>query len=63
MAPVVGYLLETADWRTAYFAMAVIIWVVIIPLALLVVRTRPEDMGLHPDGASGSPVRGGGKVG
>lgn len=60
MAPVVGYLLETADWRTAYFAMAIIIWVAIIPLALLVVRTRPEDMGLHPDGASGAPAAGGG---
>jgi MFS family permease len=51
MAPVVGYLLEGFDWRTAYFAMAVIVWVVIIPLALLLVRTRPQEMGLYPDGA------------
>ncbi|MBN1152014.1 MAG: MFS transporter [Dehalococcoidia bacterium] len=50
MAPIVGYLLENFDWRTAYLAMAIIIWVAIIPLSLLLVRTRPEDMGLHPDG-------------
>jgi MFS family permease len=51
MAPVVGYLLGAFDWRTAYLAMAVIVWVSIIPLSLLLVRTRPEDVGLHPDGA------------
>ena len=50
MAPIVGYLLEAFDWRTAYLAMALIIWIVVIPLALVLVRTRPEDMGLHPDG-------------
>jgi sugar phosphate permease len=50
MAPIVGYLLENFDWRTAYLAMAIIIWLVIIPLSLLIVRTRPEEMGLHPDG-------------
>ncbi len=53
MAPIVGYVLEAFDWRTAYFAMAVIIWVAIIPLALILVRTRPADMGLYPDGAKG----------
>lgn len=50
MAPIVGYVLEAYDWRTAYFAMAVIVWVAIIPLALLIVRTRPSEMGLCPDG-------------
>lgn len=50
MAPLVAQLLENYDWRTAYFAMAVIIWVVSIPLALALIRTRPSDLGLHPDG-------------
>jgi MFS family permease len=50
MAPVVAHLLETFDWRTAYLAMAIIICAVAIPLALAVVRTRPSDMGLYPDG-------------
>ena len=55
MAPVVGYLITEFGWRTAYFSMAVIIWVVSIPLALLVVRTKPSEMGLYPDGA-GKPL-------
>jgi MFS family permease len=50
MAPVVAHLLETFDWRTAYFAMAIIIWAVAIPLSLLLIRNRPSDMGLFPDG-------------
>lgn len=52
MAPIVGYLLDSFGWRTGYLAMAIIIWVAIVPLALLLVRTRPEDMGLNPDGAA-----------
>ena len=50
MAPIVAHLLEGSDWRAAYLAMAVIICVVTIPLSLALVRTRPSDMGLHPDG-------------
>ncbi len=49
MAPVANYLLESFGWRTTYFAIALIVWVAIIPLSLLVVRTRPSDMGLNPD--------------
>ncbi|MBN1152224.1 MAG: MFS transporter [Dehalococcoidia bacterium] len=64
MAPIAGYLLDTFGWRTGYFAMALIIWVSIIPLALLFVRTRPEDIGLHPDGAAAAtPESGGGSTG
>ncbi len=50
MAPVVAQLLQGFGWRTAYFTMAVIIWAVTIPLALIFVRTRPSDRGLYPDG-------------
>ncbi len=55
MPPVVDYFLGSTGWRGAYFALAVIIWVSVIPLALLVVRTRPSDMGLQPDGMA-APV-------
>jgi len=50
MAPIVGHLLQAYDWRTAYLAMAFIVWIAIIPLAFLLVRTRPSEMGLYPDG-------------
>jgi len=50
MAPLVAHLLQGFGWRAAYFTMAVIIWAVTVPLALVVVRTRPSDRGLNPDG-------------
>ena len=49
MAPVANHLLESYGLRTAYFGIGLIVWAAIIPLALLVVRTRPSDMGLNPD--------------
>ncbi|HXG03224.1 MAG TPA: MFS transporter [Candidatus Binatia bacterium] len=42
-------LIVQAGWRTACWALAVLTLVVLAPLNLLV-RRRPEDMGLAPDG-------------
>ncbi len=51
LAPLVGgYLIPNFDWRASYFALALLTWVVSIPLALLVIKTKPADMGLYPDG-------------
>jgi len=49
MAPFIGYMLSHYHWRDAYLSLAVILVAVVVPLALLVVRTRPSDMGLYPD--------------
>ena len=50
-APLVGgYLIPNFGWRAAYLALAVLSWVILIPLALWVVKTKPADMGLYPDG-------------
>jgi MFS family permease len=32
------------------------VWVLVLPAAILVVRNRPEDMGLFPDGADAPPA-------
>ena len=56
MPPVVGYLLEAVGWRATYLALAIVVWVAIIPLAVLVVRTKPVELGLYPDGAAGPPA-------
>ena len=51
-APLIGgYLIPLFGWRVAYLVLAAAIWVVIIPLALFVIKAKPEDKGLHPDGA------------
>jgi len=55
IAPVVGWLIPEFGWRTAYLSMAFMVWAVAIPLSLLVVRTRPAEIGLYPDGDSKPP--------
>jgi MFS family permease len=52
MAPFVGLMLSRFDWRTAYLSMAVLVVVVVVPLALGLIRTRPSEMGVYPDGDS-----------
>ena len=62
VAPLVGaYLIPNFGWRIAYLTLAVLVWM-LIPLALLVIRTRPADMGLYPDGRQGPEPRVDGQV-
>lgn len=50
LAPLIGaYLIPNFGWRISFLALALITWA-IIPLALIVLKTKPEDMGLYPDG-------------
>jgi len=59
LAPIVGsYLIPAIGWRTSYLILGILAWVLVIPLALLVVKTRPQDMGLYPDGAPGPKING-----
>lgn len=53
--PAARFLIETIGWREAYAVLGVMVWVLVLPPALFVVRNRPEDMGLWPDGADGPP--------
>lgn len=56
--PPLALSLSTAlGWRDAYRVLGVAVWVLIIPAALLVVRNRPEVMGLHPDGLPPAPTQ------
>lgn len=52
MAPLVGQLLSNFDWRTTYLSIALLIVGVTVPLSLAAIRSRPEEMGLLPDGDS-----------
>lgn len=49
--PLIARLVETYGWRTALVALAVLLAVLTIPPHALVLRRRPEDLGLLPDGA------------
>jgi len=50
-------LMNTYGWRTAWVIIGGAIWVVVIPLAWLLMRRRPEDYGLYPDGDIDPPGR------
>jgi len=49
LSPIFGYLIPQLGWRNSYLALAVIVWISIIPLSLLVIRTKPAEKGLYPD--------------
>jgi len=51
LIPLLVMLIDTYGWRYALIVLAIVIWVVGIPLAF-VFRDRPEDYGLLPDGES-----------
>jgi MFS family permease len=50
MAPLAGVLIDRVGWRLAFAGLSSLVVLVIIPLALTVVRGRPADLGLLPDG-------------
>ena len=50
LSPIIGgYLIPTFGWRASYVALAPLMWI-LVPLALLVIKTKPADMGLYPNG-------------
>ena len=51
-----AWLVQTVGWRDSYLVYVGTIAVLLIPLTLLLVRQRPEDMGLQPDGAAAASV-------
>jgi len=55
MVVVLASLIAAFDWRMALLIMGLIQWAVCIPLALIV-RNRPQDLGLLPDGEPALPA-------
>jgi MFS family permease len=60
LLPWVQYVIEQTGWRTACTSMGLMVLIVLAPIDLLL-RKRPEDIGLRPDGdaaphASAKPV-------
>ncbi len=55
LPPITQALVTAWGWREAYSALGVMVWVLIIPAAIVIVRDRPESIGLYPDGAATPP--------
>ncbi len=54
LSPVLSKILTNSGYSTAYFFLAGVVAVLVILVGLLCIRNSPEEMGLHPDGASAS---------
>jgi MFS family permease len=48
--PLIHVLVSNYDWRGAWIGLAIVIWAVILPIAVVLVRRSPESIGLRPDG-------------
>lgn len=49
------FLIEQLSWRGAYLALGIMVWAIVLPIAIFVVRNKPEDIGQLPDGADFLP--------
>lgn len=58
MSPIINQLIIEHGWRFTYQALAGLIVIVVLPLVLLFIRKRPQDMGLEPYGYGSAPVKG-----
>jgi len=54
--PALQGLIDAFGWRSACTALAIVVLVVLVPLNLLL-RRRPQELGLHPDGDAAAPPR------
>ena len=58
LVPATTTFLVLLTWREAYFFLAVLLLMVVLPIGIMLIRNRPEDKGLRPYG-SGDNVSGG----
>jgi len=47
MSPIANWIIANHGWRAAFALSGVVMFAVVIPVILLVIRTRPSDMGLE----------------
>ena len=50
LSPIIAKLITEQGWRQTYVILAVLMFVVLVPVAALIIRQKPEDKGLVPYG-------------
>lgn len=50
MIPFLAYFLQNASWQTVWLVLGALILGLGLPVLIVIVRSRPEEMGLLPDG-------------
>ncbi|MBI2287636.1 MAG: MFS transporter [Chloroflexi bacterium] len=62
MTPVTVFVIAVSGWRTMFIIFAIMTWLVVIIPSTILMRRRPEDMGLHPHGITPSTTESGREV-
>ncbi len=44
------------NWRVAMICVSLLIWLILIPAIIFLVKTKPQDIGLFPDGDESEPL-------
>ncbi len=55
MPPLASFLIEEFGWRVAFASLGSMVLLIVFSVVLAVVRSRPEDIGLLPDGEPMNP--------
>jgi len=50
LVPLTAYLIGLVGWRMAWGMLGLLVLVLVVPLAFILLRDDPEEMGLRPDG-------------
>jgi sugar phosphate permease len=55
--PVANYLVASIGWRDTYLLLGGILCATVLPIAALILKRRPQDLGLLPDGEVEAPTQ------
>jgi sugar phosphate permease len=56
LAPVMGLITTSFGWRSSYLFLGMLVWGTALPVIQLVIRDRPEEIGMVPDGQRCNPA-------
>jgi MFS family permease len=54
--PLIHTLITRIGWRETWVVMAIVVWVLLVPVAVFIIRRSPESVGLRPDGLVAPPT-------
>jgi MFS family permease len=57
IVPVAALVLDATDWQTTYRVLGILLIAGIVPVGWFLLREKPAELGLNPDGASNAEVK------
>ena len=58
LVPATSLFLVLFNWKEAYWFLSLLLLFLILPIGILLIRNRPQEMGLQAFGANGEGTRG-----